>query len=182
MEVLIQSEFQNITQKYKNQLEEVSSTVAILKQRVTNLKSENSNLQEKNQERSIQKDLEKYCKVNEQYGRRLYLRIKIRKKQEYESSDKVLEAVKSLFSVASINIPDSCIDRAHRIRRTDDTVIVCVTTFCHCTIFYEKRKEFKNRVKVHLDLTKGKLDPLIKASKYVNRLSNIGFVYADINC
>ena len=31
MEVLIQSEFQNITQKYKNQLEEVSSTVAILK-------------------------------------------------------------------------------------------------------------------------------------------------------
>ena len=31
MEVLIQSEFQNITQKYKNQLEEVSSIVAILK-------------------------------------------------------------------------------------------------------------------------------------------------------
>ena len=31
MEVLIQSEFQNITQKYKNQLEEVSSIVAMLK-------------------------------------------------------------------------------------------------------------------------------------------------------
>ena len=42
MKVLIQSEFQNITQKYKNQLEEVISTVAMLQQHVTNLKQENS--------------------------------------------------------------------------------------------------------------------------------------------
>ena len=38
MKVLIQSEFQNTTQKYKNQLEEVSSTVTMLQQHVTNLK------------------------------------------------------------------------------------------------------------------------------------------------
>ena len=47
MKVLIQSEFQNTTQNYKNQLEEVSSTVVMLQQHVTNLKQENSNLQEK---------------------------------------------------------------------------------------------------------------------------------------
>ena len=47
MKVLIQSEFQNIIQRYKNQLEEVSSTVAMLQQHMTNLKQENSNLQGK---------------------------------------------------------------------------------------------------------------------------------------
>ena len=47
MKVLIQSEFQNITQKYENQLEEVTSTVAMLQQHVTNFKQKRSNLQEK---------------------------------------------------------------------------------------------------------------------------------------
>ena len=44
MKVLIQSEFQNTVQKYQNQLEQVSSTVAMLQQHVTNQKEENSNL------------------------------------------------------------------------------------------------------------------------------------------
>ena len=41
--VLIQSEFQNTIQKYKSQLNEASSTVAMLQQHMTNLKQENSN-------------------------------------------------------------------------------------------------------------------------------------------
>ena len=40
----------------------------------------------------------------------------------------------------------------------------------------------KNGAKVHFDLIKGRLDILIKATKYVNSLSNVSFVYADINC
>ena len=79
-----------------------------------------------------------------------------------------------------INIPDVCIDRAHLVSKTDDTVIVHFTTFCHRTMFYKKRKELKNGVKVHLDLTEARLDLLIKASKYVKNLSNVAFVYADI--
>ena len=59
-------------------------------------------------------------------------------------SNKVLEAVKRLLSEVSINVPDVCIGRAHRVSRTDDTVIVRFTTFCHCTMFYRKRKELKN--------------------------------------
>ena len=60
--------------------------------------------------------------------------------------------------------------------------MVVFTTFRHRTMFYRKRKELKNGVKVHLDLTKARLDLLIKASKYVKNLSNVDFVYADINC
>ena len=94
---------------------------------------------------------------------------------------KVLETVKCLFSEASINIPDACIHRAHRVSRTDDTMVVHFTTFCHSTMFYRKRKELKNGVKVHLDLMKVRLGLLIKARKYVNSLSNVGFLYTDIN-
>ena len=104
------------------------------------------------------------------------------KKQENESSDKFLEAVKWLVSEAGINIQDACIDRAHRVRRNNDTVIVRFTTFHHRTMFCGKRKELKNVVKVHLDLKKARLDLLIKLNKYVNSLSYVGFVYADINC
>ena len=66
MKVLIQSEFQNTMQKYKNQLEEVSSTEAMFQQHVTNLKKENSNLQGKNRE--DRQDLEKYGEENEQHS------------------------------------------------------------------------------------------------------------------
>ena len=136
MKVLIQPEFQNTIQKYKSQLEEVSSTVAMLQQHVANLKQENSNLQERT--RIDRQDLEKRCKENEQYSRRLCLRIKNMKKEENESSDKVLEEIKCLFSEASIIIPDICIDRAHRVSKTDDTVIVRFTTFRHRICFTGK--------------------------------------------
>ena len=180
IKVLIQSEFQNTIQKYQNQLEQVSSTVAMLQQQVTNLKEENSNVQERT--RIDRQDLEKYCEENEQYSRRVCLRIKNMKKQENESSDRVLEEIKCYFSEANTNIPDACIDCAHRLSKTDDTMTVRFTTFRRRTMFYRKRKELKNGVKVHLDLTKARLDLLIKASKYVKNLSIVDFVYADINC
>ena len=104
------------------------------------------------------------------------------KKKENESSDKILEAIKCLFSEASINIPDACIDRAHRVSRTNDTVIVRFSAFRHRTMFYRKRKQFKNGMKVHLNLTKARLDLFIKAIKYVNSLSSVCFLYGDINC
>ena len=43
-------------------------------------------------------------------------------------------------------------------------------------------EELKNGVKVHLELTKARLDLLNKASKYVKDLPNVDFVFADINC
>ena len=61
--LLIQSEFENITQEYMNQSEEVSLTKAMLQQHVTNLKQNNFNLLEK--ARKDQQDLEKYYKENE---------------------------------------------------------------------------------------------------------------------
>ena len=69
-----------------------------------------------------------------------------------------------------------------RVSRTDDTVMVLFTTFHHRTIFYKERKQLKNGMKFYLDLKKARLDLLIKASKYLNSLSSVGFVCVDINC
>ena len=82
----------------------------MLQRHMTNLKQENLNLQEKT--RKVRQGQEKYCKEDRQYSRRLSLRIKNMKKQDNESSDKVLEAAKCLFSEVSINTPDACIDCA----------------------------------------------------------------------
>ena len=105
----------------------------MLQQYVTNFKQEKLNLQEKT--RKDWQDLEKYCEENGEYGR--HLRIKNLKKQENDFFDKVLEAVRGLLSDASINTPEACIDCAHCVSRTDDTVIACFTTFRHRTIFYK---------------------------------------------
>lgn len=48
-------------------------------------------------------------------------------------------------------------------------------------MFYCNRK-VKRGVTTRLDLTKYRLDILIKAKKYVKDISNAGFAYSDINC
>ena len=47
-------------------------------------------------------------------------------------------------------------------------------------MFYIERKELKTELKVHLDLTKSRLDLLIKVNKYLNSIPNVGFICADI--
>ena len=48
-------------------------------------------------------------------------------------------------------------------------------------MFYCNRK-VKRGVTTRLDLTKYRLDILIKAKKYVKDISNVDFAYSDINC
>ena len=48
-------------------------------------------------------------------------------------------------------------------------------------MFYRNRKALKGGVTVHLDLTKSRLDLLMKANKYAKDFSNVDFTYSDIN-
>ena len=51
----------------------------------------------------------------EQYGRRLCLRIDEIPTKTNDSSDDVLDSVKSLFKEAKVDIPESVIDRTRKI-------------------------------------------------------------------
>ena len=99
----------------------------------------------------------------EQYGRQLCIRIDGVPVAENETSNDVLQNVKSIIEESSSEIPDVAIDRAHRIGKayTDKTsgvkcksIIVRFTTFRHRTMFYQSRKNLKRNVKVKLDFTK----------------------------
>ena len=126
-----------------------------------------------------------------QYGRRLCLRIDSVPTKTNESSDDVLDSVKSLFKEAKVDIPESVIDRAHRIgsRYLDassnncyKSIIVCFTTFRHRTMFYRAKNKLKRGVRIKLDLTKSKYGLLKRAKDHVKEVTSIKFCYADINC
>ena len=83
-------------------MDEISSTNKMLQQHVSTLKRSNQ-------------ELIKRCEENEQYCRRLCLRIKGIPRKEKEKSDEVLDQVRSLFDEAEVTIPDTVLDRAHRV-------------------------------------------------------------------
>ena len=103
-------------------------------------------------------------------------------KSENEASEVALKSIRKLFDKENVVIPDVCINCAHRVSKTNDTVVVRFATFKHCTMFYRNRNALKGGVTLHLDLTKSRLDLLMKANKYVKDISNVDFAYSDINC
>ena len=92
------------------------------------------------------------------------------------NSDEVLDQVRSLFDEAEVTIPDAVLDRAHRVIKKTNDVIVRFTTFRHRTLIYRKRKSLK-RKSVHLDLTRSRLQLLNDAKKVITNKDNILFCY-----
>ena len=71
--------------------------------------------------------------------------------------------VVGMFEEAGAGNVDGYIDRAHRIGKTyfdknfsknRKSIIVKLATFRHRTIVYQLKKNMKDNVKVHIDLTK----------------------------
>ena len=169
-------EIKNFMIEQTNKIEKLDSTVALLQEHVKELKLSNGRL---------------LSKVNdiEQYGRRLCLRIEDIPVVEEETAEVVLDKVRSLINEAQIEIPDSVIDRAHRIgpvRKDSDnnktqSIIVRFSTFRHRTRLYRARKTLKS-ARVRLDLTKIRYKLLGDARMMVEKNPKVSFVYADINC
>ena len=116
------------------------------------------------------------CDGNEQYSRRVSLRINnipLPANDEDETVDDVVVKVRNLFDEAEVDIPDNCINRVHRVGKLivgDDgarkqQVIVKFTTWCHHTRFYRSRKKL-SAAKVYK----------VRGSMVVD------FVFADVNC
>ena len=81
-----------------------------------------------------------------------------------------------------IEIDSNEIDRAHRVGKERKTMIVKFFSFEKRTSIYKARKNAKNNVKVHLDLTKQRLKLLDEAKELITENCNVDFVFADINC
>ena len=99
--------------------------------------------------------IKKYEK-NEQYGRRLCLKIKGIPRKEKRRSDEELDEVRKLLEEVEVTIPDAVLGRAHCVSKNNPDIIVRFTTFCNRTLFYRECKTLKDK-SVHLDLTKSQL-------------------------
>ena len=121
----------------------------------------------------------------EQYGRRLCLQIDGVPTKTNESSDDVLDSVKSLFKETKVDIPESVIDHAHRIGSRylgASSNNYCESIIIRFTMFYRAKNKLKRGVRVKLDLTKSRYDLLKRANDYLKELPSIKFCYADVNC
>ena len=81
------------------------------------------------------KELHKKCEEHKQYDRCLCLKIKILTKKTKQNANHVLNQVRDLFKGAKVDIPDAVLDRAHRISKENNDVIVLFTTFRHRILF-----------------------------------------------
>ena len=99
--------------------------------------------------------------------------------------------MKSLFKEAKVDIPESVIDRAHRIgsrylgassNNYCKSIIIRSTTFRHRSMFYRAKNKLKRGVRIKLDLTKSRYDLLKRANDHVKEVPSIKFCYADVNC
>ena len=175
-----------------NLLEQITKQIQNeIKSHCKHLESENQMLKHQVSElRRLDISNQNNHKKLEQHSRRLCLRIDGVPTKTNESSDDVLDSVKSLFKEAKVDIPESVIDRAHRIgsRYLDassnncyKSIIVHFTTFRHRTMFYRAKNKLKGGVRVKLDLTKSRYDLLKTANDHVKEVPSIKFCYADVN-
>ena len=125
---------------------------------------------------------------NEQYGRRLCLRISGIELDQNESADVCLSKCKEVFTDVKVNIPENCMDRAHRIGKKkvvdgvlSQMMIVRFTTWRHRTEVYRARKNC-NKYSIFLDLTTQRLNLLKRARDLVIGDDKVDFVFADVNC
>lgn len=125
--------------------------------------------------------LKKCSDDQEQYSRRSCLRFKGIEKEDNETSDKCVKKVLEVCKGLNANITEEVIDRAHRVGKKRDIMIVKFTSFKYRTSVYRNRKKNEN-IKIHLDLTKKRLNLLDQARSMITDLSAVSFVFGDINC
>lgn len=184
----VQAAVKELVGKNEQEIIILDSQVQMLQKQVTELKLHNIFQSEKCD--TDNQNVLKKCEENEQYGRRLCLRIEgIKPAESDETSSDVFDKVRDLIKEHAPEIPDDVIDRAHRIGPVFETkdkvkkqnIIVRFTTFRHRTILYQKRKSIEN-ISIRLDLTKERYVMLMSAREMVEENENVKFVYADINC
>ena len=128
----------------------------------------------------------------EQYSRRSSLRLYNLPLPEdgKETSNDCMNKVKELFKEMEVSVPDSCIDRVHRVGQIKtpagssmsvQPVIMKFTSFRSRVQVYRARKKLQN-VKFGLDLTPRRKDLLSHAQNNVKNNPKIEFAFADINC
>ena len=165
---IVQEDFSKIADKYEQRSTILESNVEMLKQHINVLKQLNDKLIT-----SID-DLE-------QYGRRQSLRVYGVPQEDDETSESVVNKVHQIMKDIECDIPINFIDRAHRVGKKRQDIIVKFCSFRYRSQVYRARKKCKD-VRIGLDLTATKYTLFKDARNRVEHNPKVKFVYADLNC
>ena len=116
----INSKLTQSVKGYKRQLEKVTSNVKMLQQHVSNVRIQFCRIRWKCVVKNLIHVVVKVSSIADVS----VLEWNI-KKIENETSEVVLESIRTLFDEANVVIPDACIDRAHHVSKTK-TQLYCV--------------------------------------------------------
>ena len=177
---VLKEEMSKINDKLEGKIHQLCQDKSFLQEQISELKKQNSAIAAS-------------CEETEQYSRRLCLRIDGVPSVDKETSSDVLEKVKEICAESNLEIPDSNLDRAHRIGKSYfdkikkvncKSIIVRFNTFRHRTLLYRAKKDIKQKkgYKIRLDLTKRRYLMLLEANKLASDNQNANFCYADVNC
>ena len=87
-------------------------------------------------------------------------------KEKDETSSKCIEKVIKVCKHIKVDITKNDIDRAHRVGKDRSTMIVKFFSFIKRTSVYKARKN-SDKNKIHLDITKKRLNLLDEAKKLI---------------
>ena len=140
----------------------------------------------------LRKDIDTKCDELEQYSRRQCLLIEGNVKPGKEKAEDVINLVKDCFAEADVDIPDTVLDRTHRIGpaykdESDQSIqgiIVRFNNFRYRSMFYKNRKKLKQGKRVRIDLTSNRYNLLKKTNALIKRMKmeNTVYTFADVNC
>ena len=152
-----------LTENHNTEVKKLEDKIAVMSASVDHLKSQADN--------------------HEQYSRRYCLRIKGIENEENETSVDCVRKVTEVCESLNYTVEASDIDRAHRVGKDRKTMIVKFFSFAKRTNLYKARKNNEESgVKIHLDVTKSRLNLLDEADKLIVDTGPVDFVFADINC
>ena len=166
----VDSKFADLKEKFVKELKEdlLSSITSLINEQNRQIENLNDKLTKQNSTISVlqnnvevlneqcsklRKDINTKCDELEQYSRRQCLRIEGIVKTRKEKVEDVINLVKDCFAEADVNIPDTVLDRAHRIGpvckdESDQNIqgiIVKFTNFRYRSMFYKTRNKTKTR-------------------------------------
>ena len=101
----------------------------------------------------------------------------------------VINLVKDCFAEAYVDIPDTVLDRAHRIGpaykdesdRSIQGIIVKFNNFRYRSMLYKNRKKLKRGKRVRIDLASNRYNLLKKTNALIKRveMENTVYTFAD---
>ena len=182
---------QNLEQKILTKITEQATEIKDLKDRSGQLEGRVAVLE------NLIKCQEVKIDDNEQYSRRLCLRVNGIPCKSRESNKDLEQILNKEFVKMAIDLPHDVIDRVHRTGKKveiedvgDDGVVTGVSvlqqvivrfrSWSHRTLIYKSRKRSKLKFKV--DLTKRRNDLLKKARDLTENIAAIQYVFSDVNC